>query len=173
MENQGVIPIGMIRTMWVQVAGFLLLLFTACFLSWQVWKSALRQRRRDRWPRVTGKVLAQRMTQHGSRGLTLDYLVSYEYEEESFQGLASDWSPGVYSGPEESYNQGRFEQQMRQRLDLYKQGDAIPLLVNPNNPQKAFYKRGRTWPLTALAALVTLVFLGLVAMLTPVIFQAP
>lgn len=57
--------------MWVQVAGFLLLCFTAAFLSWPIWKAALRQRRRERWPKVTGTVLEQRMTRE-SRGITLD-----------------------------------------------------------------------------------------------------
>lgn len=158
--------------MWVQVAGFLLLCLTACFLSWQVWKPALRQRRRERWPKVTGKVLEQRMTRSG-RGVTLDYLVSYEFEGEAFQLICSDWSPGVYTGPAESHNRGSFDERMRKRLDLYKEGDPIPLIVNPANPRKAFYKRGRAWPLTAAAVAVTLCFAALVAALTPVIFQAP
>ena len=158
--------------MWVRVAGFLLLLFTAGYLSWTVWKSALRQRRRERWPKVTGTVLEQRMTSAGN-GITLDYLVSYELDGEAFQVLCSDWSPGAYTGPEERHGQGSFDELMRKRLDLYKVGDPIPLMVNPENRRKAFYKRGRSWPLTAVAIVVTLAFLALVAMLTPVIFQAP
>ncbi len=158
--------------MWVQVAGFLLLCSTAAFLSWRIWKAALRQRRRDRWPKVTGTVLEQRMEQE-SRGITLGYLVSYELGGESFEVVCSDWSPGLYTGPEESHNQGAFDRSMRERLDLYKVGDAIPLMVNPSNPRKAFYKRGWTWPLTAIAIAATLAFVALVAALTPVIFQPP
>ena len=158
--------------MWIQVGGFLLLCFTAGFLSWQVWKSALRQRRRGRWPRVIGKVVEQRMTT-SARGTSLDYLVGYEHGGESFQVVCSDWSPGLYTGPGESHGQLGFEEAMRKRLDLYKAGDAIPLMVNPDNPRKAFYKRGWTWPLTGTAVVVTLAFIVLVAMLAPVIFQAP
>ena len=62
---------------------------------------------------------------------------------------------------------------MRKRLDLYEAGDAIALMVNPDNPRKAYYRRGRTWPLTAAAVVVTLAFVALVAVLTPVIFQPP
>ena len=159
-------------SMWLQVAGFLLLCFTAGYLSWQVWKSALRQRRRESWPKVTGKVIEQRMKET-SRGRSLDYLVSYEHGGETFQVACTDWSPGLYTGPEETHGQAAFEESMRKRLDAYKAGDPIPLMVNPDNPRKAFYKRGRTWPLTALAVAVTVVFVVLVAMLTPVIFQAP
>lgn len=158
--------------MWVQVAGFLLLCFTAAFLSWPIWKAAFRQRRRERWPKVTGTVLEQRMTREG-RGIALDYLVSYELEGEPFQVLCKDWSPGVYTGPAEDDGQGAFDELMRKRLDLYKVGGTIPLMVNPANPRKAFYKRGRTWPLTAAAVTVTLCFAALIAALTPVIFQAP
>lgn len=158
--------------MWVQVAGFLLLCFTAAFLSWNVWKSALRQRRRDRWPKVTGTVLEQRMARE-ARGVTLGYLVSYEMEGERFQVVCNDWSPGAYTGPEEDHGETSFEELMRKRLDLYKVGDPIPLMVNPANPRKAFYKRGRTWPIMAVAVAVTLCFIALVAALTPVIFQAP
>ena len=158
--------------MWVQVAGFLLLCFTAAFLSCRIWKAAFRQRRRDRWPKVTGTVLEQRMTS-ASNGITLDYLVSYELEGESFQVLCSDWSPGIYTGPEQRHGQGAFDELMRKRLDLYKVGDPIPLMVNPENRRKAFYKRGWTWPMTTIAALVSLIFLALIAMLTPVIFQPP
>ena len=158
--------------MWVKVAGFLLLCFTAGYLSWQAWKSALRQRRRERWPHVTGKVLEQRMTK-SQQGTKLDYLVAYEHGGESFQVLASDWNPGLYTGPAESHSLTDFEETMRKSLDLYKVGDAIALMVNPGDQRKAFYKRGRTWPLTAMAVVVTLVFLALIAVLTPVIFQAP
>lgn len=158
--------------MWIKVAGFLLLCFTAGYLSWQVWKSALRQRRRERWPKVTGKVHEQRMTRT-QRGTKLDYLVSYEYGTESFQVLCSDWSPGLYTGPAETHSLTDFEETLRRRLDLYRVGDPIALMVSPDDPRKAFYKRGRTWPLTAVAVVVTAAFLVLVAMLTPVIFQAP
>jgi hypothetical protein len=154
--------------MWVRVAGFLLLLFTAAFLTWPIWKAAMRQRRRERWPKVTGKVLEQRKTRSGS-GLTLDYLVSYEHGGETFQVLASDWSPGEYTGP----NEGDFNELMQERLDKYRVGEPIPLMVNPDNPRKAYYKRGWTWPMTAIAVVVTLIFLGFIVVLTPVIFQPP
>ena len=158
--------------MWVQVAGFLLLCFTAAFLSWPIWKAAFRQRRRERWPKVTGTVLEQRMTREG-RGLTLDYLVSYEIDGEPFQVLCKDRSPGTYTRPDEDHGETTFEELMRKRLDLYKVGDPIPLMVNPANPRKAFYQRGRTWPLMATAVVVTMCFVLLVASLTPVIFQPP
>lgn len=158
--------------MWVQVAGFLILCFTAGLLSWQVWKPALRQRRRERWPKVTGMVLEQRMS-HESRGVTLDYLVKYEIGGEPIQVLCRDLSPGIYTGPEERHGETAFQDLMRKRLDLYKVGDAIALMVDPSEPGKAYYKRGRTWPLMPVAIVVTLVLAALVAALTPVIFQAP
>ena len=158
--------------MWVQVAGFLLLCFTACFLTWPIWKAAGRQRRRERWPQVTGTVLEQRMTPVRG-GITLDYLVSYDFDGEPFRVLCTDWSPGVYTGAGESHGRGKFDELMRKRLDLYKVGDPIPLMVNPANPRNAFYKRGRSWPLTAAAVAVTLCFAALIAALTPVIFQGP
>ena len=158
--------------MWVQVAGFLLLLFTAVLLSWPIWKAALRQRRRDRWPKVTGTVLEQRKTR-ARNGIKLDYLVRYEIEGEEFQVLCTDWSPGTHTGPGEGHSQSDFDESMRKHLDLYKVGDPIPLMVNPDNPRKAFYKRGWTWPMTTIAVVVSLIFIALIAMLTPVIFQAP
>lgn len=158
--------------MWVRVVGFLLLCLTAAFLTWPIWKAALRQRRRDRWPRVTGTVLEQRMTRAGN-GITLDYLVSYELDGEPFQVLCKDWSPGNYTGAAERHGDDDFERLMRERLDLYKVGAPIPLMVNPDNPRKAFYKRGWIWPMTAIAVVVTLIFLALIAALTPVIFQDP
>ena len=158
--------------MWVKVAGFLLLCFTAAFLSWPIWKAALRQRRRERWPKVVGTVVEQRMTRAGN-GITLDYLVRYDHEGEPFQVLCKDWSPGTYMGASERHGDDDFDRLMRERLDLYKVGAPIPLMVNPDNPRKAFYKRGWIWPMTAIAVVVTLVFLALIAMLTPVIFQPP
>jgi len=152
--------------MWVRVAGFLLLLFTAAFLSWPIWKAALRQRRRERWPKVTGKVLEQRKNRNGN-DITLNYLVSYEHGGEAFQVLASDWSPGAYTAVNESH----FHELMQERLDLYKVGDPIPLMVNPDNPHKAFYRRGWTWPMTAIAVVVTLIFLAFIVVLTPIIFE--
>ena len=158
--------------MWVKVAGFLLLCFTAAFLSWPIWKAAFRQRRRDRWPKVVGTVLEQRMTPSGN-GITLDYLVSYELGGETFQVLCKDWSPGNYTGASERHGDGDFQRLMRERLDKHKVGEAIPLMINPDNPRKAFYKRGWTWPMTTIAVVVTLAFIALVAALTPVIFQQP
>jgi hypothetical protein len=157
--------------MWVQVLGFLLLCSTAAFLSWQLWKPALRQRRRERWPKVTGTVLEQRISPE-SRGVTLDYLVRYELGGETLEVLCRDWSAGIYTGPEERHGEPAFESLMRERLALYAVAGPIALIVNPANPREAFYKRGRTWPLTAIAIVVTLVLAVLVAVLAPVIFQA-
>ena len=104
-------------------------------------------------------------------GITLDYLVSYEHDGEPFQVLCKDWSPGVYTGAREEGVD--FDRLMRERLDLYKVGAPIPLMLNPDNPRKAFYRRGWTWPMTAIAVVVTLVFVALIALLAPVIFEAP
>lgn len=82
----------MLNFNWVTVGGFLLLCGTAYILSSWVWKSALRQRRRLRWPRVRGKVLEHRMRREGS-GTYLEYLVAYEVEGEAMQRVARDWSP--------------------------------------------------------------------------------
>jgi hypothetical protein len=158
--------------MWVQVAGFLLLCLTAAFLSWPIWKAALRQRRRDRWPKVVGTVLEQRMTRAGN-GITLDYLVRYEHGGETFTVLARDWSPGAYTGAAERHGGADFDRLMRERLDLHKVGGPIALMVNPDSPRRAFYKRGRTWPMTAIAVVVSAAFIALIAALTPVIFQQP
>jgi hypothetical protein len=156
--------------MWVQLAGFALLCLTAGYLASRIWKAALRQRRRERWPKVLGTVLEQRMTAAGN-GITLDYLVSFEHEGEPYQVLCKDWSPGTYTRP--ARGESHFQRLMRERLDKYKAGDRIPLMVNPADPHKAFYRRGWTLPMTAIAVAVTLVFLALIAALTPVIFQAP
>jgi len=160
------------QAMWVQVAGFLLLVLTAAYLSWQVWKSALRQRRRERWPEVTGKVLEQRMREERD-AIHLEYLVAYEVEGIDFQRVCTDWSPRGHTIPETDRSGTRFRDLMQKRLDAYPQGAAIPLLVNPGNPGKAYYRRGRTWPLTAMAVVVTAAFVVLVVLLAPVIFQPP
>jgi len=154
--------------MWVRVAGFLILLFTAVFLTWPIWKAALRQRRRERWPKVTGKVPEQRQTRSGN-DITLGYLVSYEHGGETFQVLARDWCPGAYT----ALNESHFHELMQERLDLYKVGEPIALMLNPDSPGKAFYKRGWTWPMTTLAVVVTFIFIGFIVVLTPVIFQPP
>jgi hypothetical protein len=156
--------------MWVRVVAFLLLVATACYLSWWVWKSALRQRRRERWPRATGTVLEQRMRERGN-SILLEYLVAYEFEGVDYQRVCSDWEPGGYTIPYRSST--RFRGLMQKRLDAYPQGGPIALMIDPGDPGKAYYRRGWTWPLTAMAVAVSLVFLGLVALLTPVIFQAP
>lgn len=156
--------------MWVQVAGFLLLLFTAGYLSWQAWKPALRQRGRERWPRATGTVLEQRMRQQGN-SIHLEYLVAYEFDGTDFQRLCTDWVPGSYTIPDE--DQVGFRELMQRRLDAYPRGGPIPLMLKPDDPGKAYYRRGRAWPLTALAVVVSIAFIVLVAMLTPVIFQRP
>jgi hypothetical protein len=62
---------------------------------------------------------------------------------------------------------------MQKRLDAYPEGGPIPLMLNPADPAKAFYRRGPKWPLTAVAVVVSVIFLVLVAMLTPVIFVWP
>lgn len=156
----------------VQVAAFLLLCFAAAFLTWPIVKAALRQRRREAWPKVTGTVIEQRRREE-ERGIHLEYLVSYEYDGEPVETIARDWSPGVYTGPEETHGLTAFREAMQKRLDLYTAGAPIPLMVNPSDPAKAFYRRGRTWPLFAIAAVVALVFVGLIAALTPVIFEGP
>ena len=109
------------------------------------------------------------MTRAGN-GMTLDYLVSYEHAGESFTVLCKDWSPGTYNGDEGDVD---FRRLMQERLDLHKVGQPIALMINPDNPRKAFYKRGWIWPMTALASVVTLVFVALIVLLTPVIFQPP
>ena len=162
----------MLNFNWVTVGAFLLLCGTAIFLSSRVWKSALRQRRRLRWPRVQGKVLEQRLRRDG-RGTRLEYLVTYEIAGERMQRTAADWVPGLYTGPSESHGWEAFEQSMRKRLAVYPVGGDIELLVDPDDPGRVFYRRGFTWPLLPLAVLVTAVFIALVALLTPVIFVAP
>jgi hypothetical protein len=157
---------------WITVGAFLLLCGTALYLSSWVWKSALRQRRRLRWPRVTGKVVEQRMREGGA-GIHLEYLVAYEVDGQPMQRVARDWSPGAYTGPEERHGLGEFEKLMRKRLEAFPQGGDIELLVHPEDPGRVFYRRGLTWPLVPLAIMVTLAFAALVAVLAPVIFVAP
>jgi hypothetical protein len=154
--------------MWVQVFGFALLCLTAAFLAWPIWKAALRQRRRERWPRVTGKVLEQRMREdHNS--IYLEYLVSYEYGGETWQRVCRDSRGGRYT-PKPRLS---FRQSMKRMLELFPvQGD-IELMLNPDDPGTAYYRRGWRWPLFTIAVVATLAFLALIATLTPVIFQAP
>jgi hypothetical protein len=154
--------------MWVRVAGFLLLCFTAGFLAWPIWKAAVRQRRRERWPRVTGKVLEQRMREDGD-SIHLEYLVFYEYAGESWQRVCRDWRGGRYTrSPERD-----LQQLLKRRLEHFPVDSDIALMLNPDDPGAAFYRRGWTWPLFTIAVVVTLVFLALIAALAPVIFQAP
>ena len=153
---------------WVTIGAFLLLCGTAIFLSWPIWRSALRQRRRERWPKVIGKVLEHRMRRQGDT-VFLEYLAAYEYGGVDYQRAATDWSPGGYS----YLNEVQFHELMQKRLDAYPVGGPIPLMLNPDDPAKAVYRRGRVWPLTAVAVVVSAIFLVLVAMLTPVIFVWP
>lgn len=162
----------MLNFNWVTVGAFLLLCGTVIILSSWVWKSALRQRRRLRWPRVTGKVIEHRMPRDGPR-VRLEYLVTYEIEGEAMRCVAKDWIPGAYSRPRETHAGSGFEELMRKRLAAYPEGGPIELLVDPDNPRRVFYRRGITWPLLPLAVLVTAVLLALLAALTPVIFVAP
>jgi hypothetical protein len=119
--------------MWVQVLGFALLCLTAAFLTWPIWKAALRQRRRERWPRVTGKVLEQRMRDQGNR-IYLEYLVAYDYDGEAMQRTCRDWRGCWYTRDPDTgareYLQGM--------LDLFKAGDDIELTVNPDAPGTVF-----------------------------------
>lgn len=154
----------------IQYAAFVLLCLAVLFLLWAPWKSALRQRRREAWPRVTGKVLEQRMTRDGAY-VTLDYRAEYTHAGRAFDGVCRDWRPGSYAVPEPGEQNS--ERLMRERLDLFKVGDPIELLVNPANPAEAYYKRGRTWPLLAAAIAATVLLLALVAMLAPVILTRP
>ena len=154
--------------MWVQVLAVALLCLTAAFLTWPIWKAALRQRRRLHWPRVTGKVLEQRMREDAN-SVHLEYLVAYEYAGDSWQRVCRDWHGGRYTR-----SQRTDLQQLRKRmLEHFPVGSDIELTLNPDDPGSVYYRRGWTWPLFTIAVVVTLVFLALIAALAPVIFQAP
>ena len=153
---------------WLTIGAFLLLCGTAIFLSWPIWRSAMRQRRRERWPKVIGKVLEHRMRRQGDT-VFLEYLAEYDHGGVDYQRVCSDWSPGGYT----YLNEVQFHELMKKRLDAYPEGGPIPLMLNPADPARAFYRRGFTWPLTPLAIVVSAIFLALVAMLTPVIFVWP
>ena len=152
----------------VQAAAFALLCLAAAFLAWPIWKAAGVQRRRERWPRVTGKVLEQRMRAEGN-SVHLEYLVSYEYAGEAWQRVCRDWRGGRYA---RSVKTGA-QQLLRRRLEQFPVGSDIELMLHPDDPGAAYYRRGWTWPLTAIAVVATLAFLALIAALAPVIFQAP
>lgn len=103
---------------WLTIGAFLLLCGTAIFLSWRPWKSALRQRRLERWPKVGGKVLEHRVRRQGDT-VFLEYLTAYEYGGVDYQRAATDWSPGGYSDT----NEVQFQQLMQKRLDAYPVGE--------------------------------------------------
>ncbi len=141
----------------LEIGGLVLFVAVALLLLMPIVRGAARQRVQGTWPRVQARVTEHRLRRQGNDGFR-EYRVQYEYG-----GVAHDRFVGVADGSRHhllaSSSAIKVERALRHRMANHPVGSLLPVMVNPANPDEAYFVE-RELP-ARLIAIVTTAILAL------------
>jgi hypothetical protein len=138
----------------LEIAGLALLLFVAAFLIVPMIRSRDRQATQKEWPRVRGKVTAQRVRMEGNTGFP-EYCVSYRIDGRNYEGYAGSADRLGHTHYDLDYGvRSAVDAKMARRPV----GSHIDVKVNPADPAEAYIVE-RELPARMIVYVVGAIFL--------------
>jgi len=151
----------------IETSALVLLCGLSAYVMGQMVPAAVRQHRRRQWARLDARVIEAGLERrdHDAR---LRYLVAFTWQGVPRQALCREVEPDSRWHTQYGLDY-RVQKVVDGRVARYPAGSAIPVMVNPANPDEV-YLVGRELPMVAIASLTALVLVGLIAATVSVLF---
>jgi hypothetical protein len=138
----------------LEIAGLLLLVGVAAFFLVPMVRGSKRQSDQAGWPRVRGVITDKRVRMHNNAGYP-EYRVRYQVGGEQFEDFVGSPVDAGHTQYGMDYDVTRIVDARMARRPL---DSPIDIMVDPNNPRRAFLVE-RELPLRTIAWIVGTIFL--------------